>query len=92
MRRSHSHVLLGIANLFLIREWGDDIDDEFETAVSLQARYRYSRAFEPALELYAGQDATGIGPVFLGSINIGTRKSLNWDGAWRQSSGDSTKF
>ena len=50
------------------------------------------RVFIDYKELYAGQDATGIGPVFLGSINIGTRKSLNWDGAWRQSSGDSTKF
>ena len=60
-------------------EEGDDINDEFETAFSMQARYRYSRAFEPALEFYAGQDATGIGPVFLGNINLGTRKSLNWE-------------
>lgn len=69
----------GTANLFLIREWGDDIGNEYETAFSMQARYRYSRAFEPALEVYTGQDATGIGPVFLGNINVGTRKSINWE-------------
>jgi len=67
------------ANLFLIREWGDDIKDEFETAFSLQTRYRYSRAFEPALEFYAGQDMTGIGPVVLGGMNVGTRKSMRWE-------------
>ncbi|MCH8265369.1 MAG: hypothetical protein IIC10_08220 [Proteobacteria bacterium] len=69
----------GTANLFLIQEWGDDIRNEFETAASLQFRYRYSRAFEPALEVYAGQDATGIGPVILGKLNLGIRKSLNWE-------------
>jgi|TARA_B100000315_G_scaffold258836_1_gene312386 hypothetical protein len=69
----------GTTNLFLIREWGDDIDNEYETALSLQARYRYSRAFEPALELYAGDDVKGIGPTFMGNINLGVRRSLNWE-------------
>lgn len=69
----------GAANMFLIREWGRDIDNEFETALSLQARYRYSRALEPALELYSGQDTTAIGPVLLGNINVGIRKSFNWE-------------
>jgi len=42
------------ANLPLIQEWGSDSKDEFETTVALQARHRYSRAIEPALEFYAG--------------------------------------
>lgn len=67
------------ANLNLIQEWGSDIDDEFETAVSLQARYRYSRAFEPALELYAGQNTLGLGPAFGGNLNLGIRKGLSWE-------------
>ena len=34
------------------RHPGEDfIDDEWESAVSLQARYRYSRRLEPALEV-----------------------------------------
>jgi hypothetical protein len=69
----------GTANFLVIQEWGSDIKDEFETALSLQARYRYSRAFEPALEFYAGQDTRGLGPAFLGRLNIGVRKSLGWE-------------
>jgi hypothetical protein len=69
----------GTANILLIQEWGNDIDDEFETAIALQARYRYARAFEPALEIYAGQDAAGAGPVIMGRANVGVRKSLHWE-------------
>lgn len=69
----------GTANLNLIQEWGSDIEDEFETSVSLQARYRYSRALEPAIELYAGQNTRGLGPAFAGNLNLGIRKSLNWE-------------
>jgi hypothetical protein len=69
----------GSANLFLINEWGDDIEDESETAAAFQARYRHSRLFEPALELYVGQNTTGIGPVVMGNINAGTRKNINWE-------------
>ncbi len=67
------------ANLNLIQEWGSAIKDEFETAVSLQARYRHSRVFEPAVELYAGQNTLGLGPAFGGNLNLGIRKSLNWE-------------
>lgn len=69
----------GTANLLLIGEWGSDIRDEFETALGLQARYRHSPLFEPALEFYAGQDSRGLGPAVLGSANVGTRKTLRWE-------------
>lgn len=69
----------GTANLLLIQEWGSAIKDEFETAVAMQARYRYSRAFEPGVELYAGQDSAGIGPVMMGSVSLGVRKTLRWE-------------
>ena len=69
----------GTANLFLIQEWGSDINDELETAISLQARYRYSRFFEPALEYYQGQDNAGLGPVILGTANFGAGQSLHWE-------------
>lgn len=67
------------ANLFAIQEWGEDIKSEFETAFGLQARYRYSRLFEPALEFYLGQDTIGFGPVIIGASNFGVRKSLSWE-------------
>lgn len=69
----------GTANLFLIQEWGDDIHDEFETALTLQARYRYARVFEPAMELYAGENTRAMGPVFRGSFNVGIRKNITWE-------------
>ena len=66
------------ANMSLVYEWGDDIRDEFETKLALQTRYRYSSRFEPALELYMGQDTLGLGPVFLGSERLGAMKALRW--------------
>ncbi|MEJ2383006.1 MAG: hypothetical protein P8Y54_01255 [Xanthomonadales bacterium] len=69
----------GTANLFLTHEWGNDIADETESRLGLQARYRYSRAFEPAIELYSGQDTRGIGPAVLGQAALGGRRQLRWE-------------
>jgi hypothetical protein len=66
------------ANLGLVYEWGDDIDNEFETMLALQTRYRYSPRFEPALEFYMGQDTLGLGPAFLGAERLGIMKALRW--------------
>lgn len=70
---------IGAANLWLGYEWGDDIEDELETAIALQARYRYSRLFEPALEFYAGEDTRGLGPVVMGDVRLGKAKKLHWE-------------
>ncbi len=69
----------GTGNLYLIQEWGSDIDDELETALGLQARYRYSRAWEPALEFYSGQDTRVLGPVLLGQLKFGIKRQLKWE-------------
>lgn len=66
------------ANLGLTYEWGDAISNELETTLALQSRYRYSPGFEPALELYMGQDTLGLGPVFLGAQRLGIMKALRW--------------
>jgi hypothetical protein len=67
------------ANLFVVNEWGNDIVDEVDTTFSLQLRRRSGATFEPGIELYAGQDHRGIGPVLQGNIRTGTRKSLHWE-------------
>jgi len=67
------------ANLGLIYEWGNDIDNEWETSFALQTRYRYSPRFEPGLELYAGEDTRGAGPVIMGIERISLRKALRWE-------------
>ena len=70
----------GTANIYGIYEFGDDIDNEFETALALQTRYRYARGLEPALELYMGQDTRGLGPVLMGSWPLGGARQLRWEG------------
>ena len=69
----------GTANIGLTYEWGDDIKDELESSLALQARYRYSPRFEPAIELYAGQYTRGLGPVVMGVERLGIMKALRWE-------------
>ena len=69
----------GTANLYLIYEWGNKIDNELETAMSLQAKYRYSRNFEPAIEFYSSDNSEGIGPVFVGDVKLSGRKKIHWE-------------
>ncbi|MDF1644036.1 MAG: hypothetical protein P1U80_07610 [Pseudomonadales bacterium] len=69
----------GTVNFFVVQEWGADIADELEATFSAQARYRYSRLFEPAIELYSGQHTLGIGPVALGQIKFGAKRQVRWE-------------
>lgn len=69
----------GTANVKLINNWGDDINPGVQGALALQARYRYSRLLEPALEFYAGKNTRGIGPVLQGTFFTGVRKSVHWE-------------
>ena len=66
------------ANLFIEYEWGSDIDNEFESTLGLQARYRYSRYIEPAIELYKGDETLAIGPALLGQIRLGVKRQIKW--------------
>ena len=70
----------GTANVYGIYEFGEDIDNEFETAMALQGRYRYVRQLEPAVELYLGQDTKGLGPVVMGSLPLGGARQIRWEG------------
>lgn len=70
---------VGAGNFWLAYEWGNDIDTEFETAMSLQTRYRLSRKLEPALELYAGEDTRSVGPALMGDIRFAAGKKLHWE-------------
>lgn len=69
----------GTANLFLMHEWGSDIEEETETRLGLQARYRYARGLEPAVEFYSGEDTRGLGPAVLGQVRLGGRRQLTWE-------------
>jgi hypothetical protein len=68
-----------IANVGLIYEWGSGIENEIETELHVQTRYRYKEAFEPAVELHAGQDTTALGPAFTGLYRFSPGKKLRWN-------------
>lgn len=70
---------VGTANLWLEYEWGDEVKDEVETAAALQARYRLSPKFEPAIEFYGGENTRALGPVAMGDIRFAAGKKLHWE-------------
>jgi hypothetical protein len=67
------------ANVVLAYEWGDKIDDEFETALALQGRYRYSPRFEPAMEFFLGEDTSALGPAIMGMERLGLARAVRWE-------------
>ncbi len=67
------------ANLYLIYEWGNSIDNEFETALATQVKYRYTRHLEPAIEFYSSDLSKGIGPVILGDFKLSGKKKVFWE-------------
>jgi len=69
----------GTANLKVTYEFGDDIANELDTALALQARYRLSQSLEPALEFYSGENILGAGPVIMGSQRFGQGRQLHWE-------------
>lgn len=69
----------GTGNFILAREWGSGTPDEFETAMALQIRNRYRQSFEPAIELYKGEDTFAIGPAALGLIRLDINRNVKWE-------------
>lgn len=88
---------VGTANLMLIYEGGSGVEDEFESSLATQLRYRYSRALEPAVELYSSDETKAIGPALLGNIKLDGRQQLFWEtgiytGLERKSADTTFKF
>jgi len=78
------------ANVDFIYEWGSPINDEFETALHAQMRYRWRQRFEPGLEIHVGQDTTAIGPVFSGLHRVNVGSKLRWELGYFTGLDDST--
>ncbi|SOU43201.1 hypothetical protein [Pseudoalteromonas carrageenovora] len=66
-------------NAFLVYEWGQDIQNEWESEFRAQYRYRYRSAFQPSIEVYVGGDFVGIGPGFIGLQRFDGQKQLKWE-------------
>lgn len=66
-------------NAFVIYESGSDINNEFEAELRLQYRYRWLPQIQPGIEVYTGEDYTGIGPAFMGIHRFEGQKQLKWE-------------
>lgn len=66
-------------NAFLVYEWGADIENEWESEYRAQYRYRYRSEFQPALEVYVGEDFVGVGPGFIGLHRFSPQRQLKWE-------------
>ncbi|MEH6558274.1 MAG: hypothetical protein V7708_10780 [Oceanicoccus sp.] len=66
-------------NFGLIYEWGDHINNEWETSLSTQFRYRYKQTLEPSIEIYLSEDSKGIGPVLSGTFRLEGRRKFIWE-------------
>lgn len=69
----------GTANLGVVYEWGSGLDNEIETLLRVQARYRLKESLEPTIELHVGQDSKAIGPALTGLLRLSPGKKLRWD-------------
>lgn len=69
----------GTANLGVVYEWGFGIDDEVETELRMQARYRLKESLEPGIELHMGQDTRALGPALAGLYRLSPGKKLRWE-------------
>jgi hypothetical protein len=66
-------------NLFVVYEWGNTIDNELETELRAQYRYRWLPQVQPSIELFIGEDFVGIGPGFMGLQRFDGQKHLKWE-------------
>jgi len=72
---------VGTLNADVEVEWGSGLDDEVETALAGQIRFRYTRSLEPGFELFAAQDTNAVGPVLMGQIRHGGANRTLWQTA-----------
>ena len=66
-------------NFLLISEWGDEVEDELETKLSVQTRLRYRSWLEPGFEFHSAQNTRALGPLLQGNFRLGVRKNLHWE-------------
>ena len=53
-----------------------EIDEHFRVGSTAEL---LTRGFEPAIELYSGEDAKALGPAFVGNIRTGGKTKLHWE-------------
>tara|TARA_Y100000114_G_scaffold22603_1_gene18329 strand:- start:3401 stop:4102 length:702 start_codon:yes stop_codon:yes gene_type:complete len=66
-------------NISLVYEWGQTVENEWESEFKAKFRYRWIPEVQPGLEVYVAEDFTGVGPAFMGIKRFDRQKQLKWE-------------
>lgn len=60
-------------------EWGQTVENEWESEFKAKFRYRWIPEVQPGLEVYVAEDFIGVGPAFMGIKRFDRQKQLKWE-------------
>jgi len=66
-------------NISLVYEWGQTVENEWESEFKAKFRYRWIPEVQPGLEMYVAEDFIGVGPAFMGIKRFDRKKQLKWE-------------
>ena len=66
-------------NISLVYEWGQTVENEWESEFKAKFRYRWIPEVQPGLEMYVAEDFIGVGPAFMGIKRYDRQKQLKWE-------------
>ncbi|GEA01358.1 hypothetical protein KUL17_02550 [Alteromonas sp. KUL17] len=66
-------------NVSLVYEWGQTVENEWESEFKAKYRYRWIPEVQPGLEVYVAEDFIGVGPAFMGIKRFDRQKQLKWE-------------
>jgi len=66
-------------NVSLVYEWGQTVENEWESEFKAKFRYRWIPEVQPGLEVYVAEDFIGVGPAFMGIKRFDRQKQLKWE-------------
>ncbi|WP_334058981.1 hypothetical protein [Alteromonas sp. S005] len=66
-------------NVSLVYEWGQTIENEWESEFKAKFRYRWIPEVQPGLEMYVAEDFIGVGPAFMGIKRFDRQQQLKWE-------------
>ena len=66
-------------NISLVYEWGQTVENEWESEFKAKFRYRWLPEIQPGVEIYVAEDFIGVGPAFMGIKRYDRQKQLKWE-------------
>jgi len=66
-------------NISLVYEWGQTVENEWESEFKAKFRYRWIPEVQPGLEVYVAEDFIGVGPAFMGIKRFDRQQQLKWE-------------